>query len=112
MSRSYHTEDKKLVKISFPKWTWDEGYIISEILYNKGYFTNCVTRIGADGKAHDAIQVEREDVPVLVEQLFRQRLVAEYQAEGHGKAAIIFSHDYSSETIIRAVERFQKNKKE
>ena len=27
MSRSYFTEDQKLVKMNFPKWTWDESEI-------------------------------------------------------------------------------------
>lgn len=110
MTQSYFTEDQKLVKYNYPKWTMDECDIIRETLGNKCYFVNCVSRIGADGEWHDALQVERADVPVLVEQLFRQRLVAEYQAEGHYKAAIIFSYDYAAETIITAVNRFQKNK--
>ena len=110
MSRSYHTEDQKLVKVQFPKWTWKECDIIRETLYEKGYFVNCVSRIGADMKWHDALQVERADAPQLVEQLFRQRLVAEFQAEGKYHAAIIFSHDFAAETIIDAVGRFQKNK--
>lgn len=110
MSRSYLTEDAKLVKMTFPKWTFEECSIIQQTLYTKGYFTNCVSRIGCDGKYHDALQVEREDVPQLVEQLFRQRLVAEFQAEGHGKASINFVYDYSAETIIDAVRRFQNRR--
>ena len=111
MSRSYFTEDQKMVKVQFPKWTWKECDIIRETLYEKGYFVNCVSRIGADRKWHDALQVERADAPQLVEQLFRQRLVAEFQAEGKYHAAIIFSHDFAAETIIDAVGRFQKNKR-
>lgn len=111
MSRSYFTEDQKLVKFNFPKWTFDDCYTIRDTLYDKGYFVNCVSRVGADGKWHDALEVQREDVPQLVEQFFRQRLVAEYQAEGSYKASIIFSYGYAAETIIDAVSRFQKNKK-
>ncbi len=110
MTQSYFTENQKIVKYNYPKWSMEECDLIRETLCSKGYFTNCVSRIGADGKWHDALQVERADVPQLVEQLFRQRLVAEYQAEGHYKAAIIFSYDYAPETIISAVNRFQKNK--
>ena len=91
MSRSYFTEDQKLVKFNVPRWTFDDCDTIHNILYKKGYFVNCVSRIGADGKWHDALQVQRADVPQLVEQLFRQRLIAEFQAEGRYKAAIIFS---------------------
>ena len=112
MTQSYFTEDQKLVKYNFPKWTMEECDIIRETLWNKGYFVNCVSRIGADGEWHDALQVEREDVPQLVEQFFRQRLVAEYQAEGSYKASIIFSYNYSAETIIASIKRFQKNKEE
>ena len=111
MSRSYFTEDQKLVKFHFPKWTFDECYTIRDILYDKGYFINCVSRVACDGKTHDAWQVQREDVPQLIEQLFRQRLVVEVQAEGGYKAGIIFGYDYAAETIIGAVKRFQKNKR-
>ena len=96
----------------FRKYTTENGSFNGERAggnQKKGYFVNCVSRIGADRKWHDALQIERADAPRLVEQLFRQRLVAEFQAEGRYHAAIIFSHDYAAETIITAVERFQKN---
>lgn len=109
MSRSYFTEDAKMFKAPVKAWTIDECYQIHEILSSKGYFANCVSRVGCDRKYHDALQVEREDVPRLIEQCFRQRLVAEYQAEGKGKASVIFVYDYAAETIIDAVSRFQKN---
>ena len=111
MSEPYLTEDAKMASSPWPKWTFDECYKIREILYDKGYFINCVSRVGCDRRYHDAWQVQREDVPRLVEQLFRQRLVAEFQAEGHGLASINFCYDYHADTIISAVERFQKNKR-
>ena len=111
MTRSYFTEDQKLLKLATPKWTWDECNVIHEILFSKGYFVNCVSRVACDRKSHDSLQVERDDVPQLVEQLFRQRLVAEVQAEGSYKASIIFGYDYHASTIIDAVNRFQKNKR-
>lgn len=110
MSRSYFTENQKLVKYNFPKWTMAECETIMGILYNKGYFVNCVSRIACDRNYHDAWQVPREDIPQLIEQLFRQRIVVEVQAEGSYKASIIFGYDYAAETIIDAVRRFQKNK--
>lgn len=111
MTESYFTEDQKMYTSNFPKWNFDECYLIQEILHDKGYFMNCVLRVGCDRKYHDAWQVEREDVPRLVEQLFRQRLVVEVQAEGHGKASINFVYDYQADTIISAVKRFWRNKK-
>ena len=111
MTESYFTEDQKMYTSNFPKWNFDECYRIHEILQDKGYFMNCVLRVGCDRKYHDAWQVEREDVPRLVEQLFRQRLVVEVQAEGHGKASINFVYDYHADTIISAVKRFWRNKK-
>lgn len=109
MTESYFTEDQKMYTSNFPKWNFDECYIIQEILEEKGYSMNCVTRVGCDRKWHDAWQVERKDVPRLVEQLFRQRLVVEVQAEGHGKASINFVYDYHAETIMAAVKRFWRN---
>ena len=96
------------------------GYYYDDVYSNKtsidrmkkGYGVNCVSRIGADLKSHDALQIKRQDAPQLLEQLFRQRLVAEWQAEGKGKAAIIFSHNYKVETIIAAIKRFQKKQEE
>ena len=110
MSRAYFTEDQKARKLVRVPWTWDENDLIRSILYEKGYLINCVSRVACDGKPHDAWQVERADVPQLVEELFRQRIVAEFQAEGHGKAGIIFGYDYRASTIIDAVSRFRRNR--
>lgn len=111
MTESYFTEDQKMYVSNFPKWTFDECYLMQEILEKKGYPMNCVSRVGCDRRWHDAWQVQRDDVPRLVEQLFRQRLVVEVQAEGHGKASINFVYDYHADTIIAAVKRFWRNKK-
>lgn len=109
MTESYFTEDQKMYTSNFPKWNFDECYLIQEILMDKGYPMNCVTRVGCDRKWHDAWQVQRADVPRLIEQLFRQRLAVEVQAEGHGKASINFVYDYHPDTIIAAVRRFWRN---
>lgn len=111
MTKAYFTEDQKLVKFHTSRWTWDEQDTIQNILREKGYNVNCVSRIACDGESHDAWQVDRDDIPQLVEELFRQRLVAEFQAEGHGKAGIIFGYDFHADTIIDAVSRFRRNKK-
>lgn len=110
MSRSYFTEDAKMASSPFPKWTFEQCCKIASILHEKGYYMNTVSRVGCDRNYHDAWQVERKDIPRLVEQLFRQRIAVEVQAEGHGKASIIFVYDYSAKTIISAVNRFQRNK--
>ncbi len=108
MTEPYPTEDQKFVKLKREPWNFEECDKINKILFEKGYGINCVSRLGADLKWHDALQIKRDDAPQLLEQLFRQRLVAEWQAEGSGKAAIIFSHNYKAETIIAAIARFQK----
>lgn len=107
---AYFTEDAKMYKSPNTRWTFDECIRIHDILASKGYFTNCVSRIGCDRKPHDALQVERKDMPRLIEQCFRQRLVVEVQAEGHGKASINFVYDYHGSDIISRVRRFQRNK--
>ena len=110
MSEPYFTEDAKMANSPYPDWTFEECETIHNILLEKGYVMNCVQRCAADKIYHDAWQVQREDVPRLIEQLFRQRFVVEVQAEGHGKAAITFPYGYSGESVISAVSRFQKNK--
>lgn len=112
MSRSYFTEDQKMAYTPFPKWTMEECMTIEEILADKGYSINCVSRVGCDRKYHDAWQVNREDVPRIIEQLFRQRITVEVQAEGGYKASINFVFDYAAETIIDAANRFLKNRGE
>jgi len=109
MTEPYYTEDSKMAYSPYPKWTLSECELIHRILSDKGYPVNCVSRVGCDRKYHDAWQVQRDDMPRLIEQLFRQRITVEVQAEGHGKASINFCYDYSAETIIGAVKRFQKN---
>lgn len=110
MSRSYFNEDSKMFTSPYKAWSVEACITIHNILFEKGYFINCVSRIGCDRKYHDAWQVEREDVPRLIEQLFRQRFTVEVQAEGKGKASINFVYDYAEESVISAVKRFQKNK--
>ena len=110
MSEPYFTEDAKMGYSPYPDWTPEECETIHSILLQKGYVMNCVQRVAADRIYHDAWQVQREDVPRLIEQLFRQRFTVEVQAEGHGKAAITFPYGYSGESVISAVSRFQKNK--
>ena len=112
MSKSYFTEDAKMFKAPVKRWSLEECSQIHETLYSKGYRVNCVSRVGCDRRYHDALQVEREDVPMLIEQLFRQRLVVEVQAEGKYKASINFVYDYPAETIIDACRRFQRRKKQ
>ena len=112
MGESYFTEDQKLVKFKTLPWTADECYAIQKILDEKGYsVTVGVQRLGCDRKFHDSWQVWREDVPRLVEQLFRQRITVEVQAEGKGKASINFCYDYPASQILDAVHRFWRNKK-
>jgi len=110
MSRSYFTEDDKMVMSPFPRWTHNECNNIQFILHKKGYEVNIVSRVGCDRKRHDAWLVPRKHVPFIVEQLFRQRLVVEVQAEGKLQASINFVYDYSAITIIEAVSRFQKRR--
>ena len=112
MTEPYPTEEQKFAKLKREVWTFEDCDLINKILFEKGYGVNCVSRVGADLKSHDALQIKRQDAPQLLEQLFRQRLVAEWQAEGKGKAAIIFSHNYKVETIIAAIKRFQKKQEE
>lgn len=113
MSRAYFTEDAKMAYSPFPAWTIGECIEMENILREKGYYVQCgVLRVGCDRKFHDAWQVQREDVPRLIEQLFRQRIVVEVQAEGHGKASINFVYDYAASSILEAVGKFWKNKEE
>jgi len=112
MSESYFTEDAKLAKSPFPAWNPEQCETIRETLLEKGYWMNNVSRLGCDRQWHDAWRVERADIPRLVEELFKRRIAVEVQAEGHGKASIIFVYDYSAEQIIDAVKRFWKNNNE
>lgn len=108
MSSSYFNETQKLVRFERIPWTWEEQDIICEILEEKGYIVSVVSRLGCDRKAHDSWSVEREDVPYLIEQCFRQRLHVEAQAEGHGKASLIFVYDTRAHDIIDKVRKFQR----
>lgn len=109
MSKAYFTEDAKMYKSPFPAWSMESKTLMEEILLEKGYYVHVVARVGCDRKYHDAWQVEREDIPRLIEQLFRQRIAVEVQAEGRGKASINFVYDYSENQIISAVKGFWRN---
>jgi len=112
MTEPYFTENHKMYKFKErPRWTHKEQTRIQETLIGKGYLVNMVSRVGCDRKWHDAWQVYRADVPQLVEELFRQRLVVEVQAEGKGMASINFVYDYFGDTVVDAVGRFRKNKR-
>lgn len=111
MSRAYLiTSEEKMAYSPFPKWTMEESETMHKILRDKGYHVNVVSRVGCDRKYHDAWQVQRADIPRLIEQLFRQRIVVEVQAEGHLKASINFVYDYSASHIISCIKKFWRNK--
>lgn len=110
MSKSYFTEDKKLLLSPYPRWTYEESREIETTLYKKGYVMNIVSRVGCDRKRHDAWQVPRKHIPQLIEELFRQRITVEVQAEGGLQASINFVYDYSGAQIVQAVKRFRKCK--
>ena len=110
MSRSYFTEDDKMVLSPYPRWTYNEIKTMEFILHKKDYEVNIVSRVGCDRKRHDAWLVPRKHVPFIIEQLFRQRLVVEVQAEGKLQASINFVYDYSAVQVIEAVSRFQKRR--
>ena len=112
MTEPYFTEDQKLLKPKREAWNMNDQQNMSEIAKDKGYQINIVSRFGCDRKAHDAWHVPRADVGRLIEQLFRQRIPVEVQAEGHHKASIIFVYDHRAETILSALSNFQKNKEE
>lgn len=109
MSQPYFTEDQKLVLMPWPKWTMEQCMEMHDILDEKGYFINCVSRLGCDRKHHDAWSVQRKDIPQLIEELFRQRITVEVQAEGHGKAGIIFVYDYPAKQILDAIKKFRRS---
>lgn len=109
--KTYLDETSKLLVPEPVPWTLEECDEITNTLYSKGYEVICVTRLGCDRKFHEAWQVYREDIPRLIEQLFRQRIVVEVQAEGSYNACINFVYDHPAGIIIEAVNRFQKNKK-
>lgn len=109
MGRSYFDETAKMYATRFSSWSLEACMRMSEILEDKGYSVGNVYRLGCDRRYHDAWIVYRADVPRLVEQLFRQRIVVEVQAEGHGKATINFVYDYDESHILGVVKRFWRN---
>lgn len=109
MSREYFTEDQKFPKLRRQAWDTEECHKIHKILAEKGYYMNCVLRLGSDAKWHDAWQVNRKDIPTLIEMCFRQRLAVEVQAEGSHKAAIIFVYNNTAKEILEYLPRFFKN---
>lgn len=112
MSKSYFRDYDKRTQFKYPPWTWDENHLMMDILHEKGYAMTVVARRGCDGQSHDAWLVNRKDIPRLIEQLFRQRISVEVQAEGHGKATIIFVYDYAGGHILQVAKKLWKNNRE
>lgn len=111
MSKPYMTREDKLALPRYPFWTVDETSAIESILFKKGYhIIVTTTRLGCDCKEHDAWIVPRRDVGVIIEQLFRQRISVEVEAEGSMQAAIIFVYDYKASDILKAVKKFHRMK--
>lgn len=113
MSRAYFNETAKLYTITDDsnKWTLEDDFELMTTLYDKGYENHTCARLGCDRNYHNAILVQRDDIPRLIEQCFRQRLNVEVQAEGHGKASIIFVYDYGPKELLAAVRKFHRNNK-
>lgn len=109
MSRPYLTREEKLTLPRYPFWTVDETEKMRKILFKKGYPVIVITtRLGCDKEEHDAWIVPRVDVGVFIEQLSRQRLTVEVEAEGSMQSALTFVYDYKGEDVLKAVRRFQR----
>ena len=110
MTQAYFNEEAKLCISPWPRWSHQECKDMQVILAEKGFEIIIVSRLGCDREYHDAWRVYREDIPQLIEELFRQRIVVEVQAEGKYHASIIFVYDYKASQIMRAARKFRKNK--
>ena len=112
MSRSYFNEYQKTIQPTRPRsnfWNMDQVADLEEIFYNKGYrYVTCDLRADHNGVLHNTWTVPREHVGVLIEFLFKQRIMVEVEAIRGYKAHIIFVCDDSYTLIKGFMHRIPK----
>ena len=93
MSRSYFTDDMKLVKPSkpLPLWTPQECMEVEQTLHSKGYDSVSVSvRYDHNGVLCNCWSVERDMVGFFVEELMKRRVIIEIEAKRHFRVDLLF----------------------
>lgn len=112
MSRAYFNEYQKTVQPvkNDPKfWNMSNIADMEKIFYKKGYrFVTCHSRADHNGVMHNAWVVPREHTGLLIEFLFRQRIMVEVEAVKGHNANIIFVCDDSYTLIKGFINRIPK----
>lgn len=112
MSSSYFNEYQKTVQPTVRKpnfWDMDAVCDMENLFYTKGYrYITCNIRRDHNGINHNTWIVPREHIGLLVEFLFRQRIIVEVEAIGKGKANIIFVCDESYGQLKRFLKGIPK----
>ena len=116
MSRAYFNEYQKTIRptVRNPNfWDMDAVADFELFFYTKGYrYVRCNLRRDHNGVLHNTWIVPREHVGVLVEFLFKQRIMVEVEATGKDKSNIIFVCDESSTRIREFIDRIPKVEEE
>ena len=109
MSHAYFNEYQKTiqpVKRNPKFWNMDQIADMESKFYSKGYrFVTCNLRADHNGALHNAWTVPREHVGLLIEFLFKQRIMVETESIGKGKANIIFVCDESASRFKEFIGR-------
>ena len=114
MSSSYFNETHKLTQTTVKKdkfWDLSTTHEIEDTLYEKGYDTAMVVlRMDHTGTLHNALNIEREFIPIFVERFFQCRILVECMATGKGRAEIIFVCDTPGIMMLQAVRGIMRMK--
>lgn len=92
MSRSYFTDDMKLVKRvkPLPLWTPEQCITLEDMLYKKGYLVSVSSCIDHNGTLCNCWKIERGMAGFFVEEIMKRRMIVEVEPRPHYRADIIF----------------------
>ena len=83
---------------------------IQDAFKDKGYQVFCINRFSNDGDLKNSIRVNRDELQVVCEVLFKKRLDLEIHPSKSFKVEILLLNNIDVDSLIAAVKRFLPSK--
>ncbi|DBA59570.1 TPA_asm: hypothetical protein CBHJFHIM_00009 [Methanobrevibacter gottschalkii virus vir075] len=110
MSKAYMTDFDKVmlndgIKGNKCSWSMSDMDNVISAFDEKGYLVSVLSRLDSHAVMHDALIVNRYDIPIILEYLFQQRICVEVEAEGREEVSLIFVYNTPVEVLLDNIKK-------